>query len=117
MRRLIGAWLGTVLGLAIVTQLPLGISATRWTAVLWAGLALIVVNATVRPLARCLALPLTIISLGLFGWVINGAMLWLVSWWVPGFRVASWGSAVLGAVVLAVVVGGVRWAFKRAFDW
>jgi putative membrane protein len=59
-------------------------------------------NAFVRPLVVLLTLPLTILTLGLFLLVVNGLMLMLVAWLLPGFSLAGLGSAVLGALVSAL---------------
>lgn len=56
-------------------------------------------NAFVRPLVVILTLPLTIVTLGLFLLVVNGLMLMLVAWLLPGFSLAGLWTAVLGAVV------------------
>lgn len=60
------------------------------------------VNAFVRPLVVILTLPLTIVTLGLFLLVVNGLMLMLVAWLLPGFSLAGFWTAVLGAVVSAL---------------
>lgn len=57
------------------------------------------VNAFVRPLVLILTLPLTIVTLGLFLLVVNGLMLMLVAWLLPGFSLAGFWTAVLGAIV------------------
>ena len=67
-----------------------------------AGLLLGVVNAVVRPVALILTLPLTLLTLGLFLFVINAAMLALVAWLLPGFHIANFTSALLGAVIVGI---------------
>ena len=67
-----------------------------------AGLLLGVVNAVVRPVALILTLPLTLLTLGLFLFVINAAMLALVAWLLPGFHIADFKSALLGAVIVGI---------------
>lgn len=113
MLRWIGLWLSTAVGLAIVTQLGIGIHAQNAPTILWAAVALGVINLIVRPVVRLLALPINLITLGLFGWVINGLMLWLVAAVVPGFRVAGFVPAVEGAIVLAIISGGMHWILRR----
>jgi putative membrane protein len=73
-----------------------------WPAV-GAALLLGVVNAVLRPLALLLTLPVNILTFGLFTFVVNAAMLYLVAAVVPGFQVQGFGAALLGAVVLTVV--------------
>jgi putative membrane protein len=74
---------------------------------LWvAALLLGVVNAFVRPVVVFLTFPLTFVTLGLFLFVVNGAMLLLVSWVMPPFHLEGLGSAILGSLI----VGLTGWA-------
>ncbi|MCS9985014.1 phage holin family protein [Weissella paramesenteroides] len=74
-----------------------------WTAIL-AAVILGILNALVKPFLQLLALPLTILSFGLFGLVINGVVLWLTAWVIgDGFRFASFGWAMFIAIVMSVV--------------
>lgn len=60
-------------------------------------------NTIVRPVLFVLTLPLTIVTLGIFLVVLNAIMLELTAWLVPGFRIDSFGWAIVGAVVLGLV--------------
>jgi putative membrane protein len=74
---------------------------------LWvAALLLGVVNAFVRPVVVFLTFPLTFVTLGLFLFVVNGAMLLTVSWVMPPFHVEGLGAAILGSLI----VGLTGWA-------
>lgn len=101
-------WLINTIAVAVAAHLP-GIHYTGLPALGLAALLLGVVNAIVRPLLLLLSLPLIIVTLGLFIFVVNGFSLWLVSVLVPGFEVHSFGSALLGALVISVV----SWALGR----
>ena len=68
-----------------------------------AALVLGLLNAIVRPILFVLTLPLTILTLGLFLIVLNAMMLEITAAIVPGFAIESFGWAMLGAIVLAVV--------------
>jgi putative membrane protein len=68
-----------------------------------AGVVLGLVNALVRPLLIILTLPFTLITLGLFIFVVNAICLGLVAWLVPGFSISGFGSAFLGALVITLV--------------
>lgn len=57
------------------------------------------VNAVVRPVLVLLTLPLTILTLGLFLFVVNGITLAIVAWLLPGFALSGLGAAILGAIV------------------
>lgn len=61
------------------------------------------INAVIRPVLLVLSLPINILTLGLFTLVINALMFWLASALVPGFRVAGFGSALMGAIVFWVI--------------
>jgi putative membrane protein len=73
-----------------------------WKAVL-AALALAFVNALIRPLLVLLTLPVTLLTLGLFLFVINAFMVILVSKWVPGFSVDGFGWALVFSFLLAIL--------------
>jgi putative membrane protein len=78
---------------------------------LWvAALLLGVVNAFVRPVVVFLTFPLTFLTLGLFLFVVNGAMLLLVSWVMPPFHIEGLGSAILGSLIVGLT-GWVANAF------
>jgi len=68
-----------------------------------AGLVLGVINAVVRPILVVLTFPLTLLTLGLFLFVLNAFCLWLTSALVPGFTVDGFGPAFLGALVISIV--------------
>lgn len=68
-----------------------------------AALVLGLVNALIRPVLVLLTLPVTLLTLGLFIFVINGLMFWGVSQLVGGFHVAGFWSAFFGAIVFSVI--------------
>lgn len=97
---LVFRWILNALALMGVAYLVPGIGVeTFWTA-LMAALVLGLVNALLRPLLLILTLPVNILTLGLFTFVINAFMLWLVSTIVKGFTVDGLVPALLGALVL-----------------
>ena len=87
----------------ITAQVVSGVTVASWTALALAALVLGVVNAIVRPILVILTLPITVLTLGLFYLVINGAAFGLAAAVVPGFQVRSWGAAILGALLTSVV--------------
>ena len=101
----------TALLLVLVANLVPGIRVTGFVAALLGALVLGLVNAFVRPLAILLTLPLTILTLGLFLFVVNAFMLMLAAALVPGFSVRGFGSALLGSLVLSLLNLGVALAF------
>jgi|SRR5687767_8207054 len=72
-------------------------------AALIAALVLGLVNALVRPLLFVLTLPVTLVTLGLFIFVLNGLLFWAVGSLVPGFRVTGFWAGVFGAIVYSLI--------------
>jgi putative membrane protein len=62
-----------------------------------------IVNAVIRPILIILTLPLTIFTFGFFLLIINGLMLGLVSYFVPGFYVSGLGGAIIGSILISIV--------------
>jgi putative membrane protein len=89
-------------GLWLASLWVAGIHFADQATLIYAALLLGVVNALVRPLVLLFTLPLTLLSLGLFVFVVNAAMLELVAWLLPGFRVEGFRAALLGAVVVGL---------------
>jgi putative membrane protein len=92
-------------GLAIIIAawlLP-GIHITSPLSALLAGVILGFVNAIVRPVLFFLTLPLTLLTLGLFIFVLNAICFALTAWLVPGFSVDGFFSALVGALLVSVV--------------
>ena len=103
-KRFLQGWVVNTLAVLVATFLLPGISYNNdWRVLLLASLLLGVLNAVVRPVLMLVALPLLILTLGLFMIVINAALLLLVRQIVHGFEVDGFGSAVLGAIIISVV--------------
>jgi len=109
MARFILQWLMTAVALGVAARLVPGVRIASPQVLVIAALVLGFVNAVVRPILVLLTLPLTVLTLGLFYLVVNGAAFGLAAALVPGFSVASLGSAVLGALIVALVSGLVSW--------
>jgi len=101
---LVAAWLLPGIHLGAAGRHP---TTNDWVTLLVVALIFGLVNAVIRPLVILLSLPLEILTLGLFTFVINALMLLLTSWIVQGmgfgFRVDGFLTALLGALVVSVV--------------
>ncbi len=95
----------------IVAHVVRGISVSGPMAALIAALAIGLINATLGLLLKILTFPLTLLTLGLFWFVINALMLELAVAIVPGFHVRGFEAAFLGAIVLCVVNALLQWLF------
>jgi putative membrane protein len=63
------------------------------------------INMLIRPLLMFLAFPINILTLGLFTFVIDGAVLKMAAWFLRGFELKGWFAAVLSALLLAIIGG------------
>ena len=99
----------TMLGLFIASQLLSGVNIDGWGTFILAALLLGVANAIIRPLLFVLTLPITIITLGLFLFVLNAAMFGLVAALLDSFSVAGFWSAVFGAIILSITSTVASW--------
>lgn len=110
--RLLFNWVLSALAVWIVSHVVPGISVSGPRAALIAALAIGFINATVGLLLKVLTFPLTMLTLGLFWFVINAAMLKLASVLVPGFEVRGFWAAFIGAIVLSLVSSLLHWLVK-----
>jgi putative membrane protein len=101
--RLVLTWIINAAALFAVPYLMHSIDVTSIGAALLAALLLGLVNTLVRPVLLLLTLPVIVLSLGLFIFVINGLMFWLVAKVVDGFHVESFWSAIGGALLYSVI--------------
>ena len=101
--RLVVVWLLNALALMAVAYLMPSVHIESFGTALVAALVLGLANAVVRPILVLLTLPVTILTLGLFILVINGAVFLGVARLVSGFEVAGWGAAILAAILFSIV--------------
>jgi putative membrane protein len=96
-------WLITTLAVLVAANIVRGIGYDNVVGLLIASLLLGALNAFVRPIMLTLALPILVVTLGLFILVINALLLYFVGWLVKSFHVASFGAAFWGALVISLV--------------
>ena len=103
MRSFLQRWLVTAAGVLVASKIIPGIVADDITTLLAASLLLGIFNAFLRPVMMLLSLPLLLLTLGLFTFVINALLLLLVSKLVSSFHVAGFWSAFFGSIVISIV--------------
>lgn len=109
--RILGAIVVNALALLATTIVP-GIAFTgSWPQLLLAGALFGLFNLIVRPIVVFLSLPALILTLGLFYFIMNGLLLWVVSWILPGYDVSGLLAGILGSLVISVV----NWAVGTVF--
>jgi putative membrane protein len=110
------AILGNALALLATTIVP-GIAFTgNVLQLLLAGAIFGLFNLIVRPLALFLALPALILTLGLFYFILNGILLWLAQFVLPGYHVSGIVAGMLGSLVLMIVNWLVSMLFGKKKD-
>jgi len=87
----------------LAAQLIPGIGVSGPAAAIVAGIVLGLINAIIRPLLILLTLPATLITLGLFIFVVNAICLALAAWFVPGFTISGFIPALLGALAITII--------------
>ena len=103
MARILVVWLINSLALGAVAYLMPSVSIASAGAAVVAALVLGLVNTLIRPLLVLLTLPVTLLTLGLFIFVINGLLFWAVGSMVPGFTVAGFWAGVFGAIIFSLL--------------
>jgi putative membrane protein len=101
--RLLLVWLINAVALIALTSLMSSIQVDSFVTALIAALVLGLINTFIRPLLVLLTLPATVLTLGLFIFVINGLLFWFVGSFVQGFHVAGFWSAILGAILYSII--------------
>lgn len=111
---LLARWALNAAALLLVAYLYPGVSVESFFAALVAALVLGLVNAVIRPILVILTLPATLLTLGLFIFVINALLFWFVAEIVQGFRVTGFGAALLGSILYSVITLLTSWLLLGA---
>lgn len=88
--------------LLIIAEVVPGISISGWYAAIIAALVLGLLNALVKPVLLFLTFPITIVTLGLFVFIINALLFWFASSFLDGFAVTGFWAAFFGALLMSV---------------
>lgn len=89
--------------LLVVAKIVSGIEIQDWGAAIFTAIVLGIINAVVKPILIVLTIPITVLTLGLFLFVINALMLWMAGSLVSGVRIKGFWYALLGSVVLSIL--------------
>jgi len=96
-------YLGTVAAVMLTVNIVPGITVSGgWTTLLLVALVWSVITMVIKPVLSILTLPITVVTLGLFSFVLNAFLFYAIVWVVPGFEVAGFIPALLGALVLSI---------------
>ena len=101
--KLIAKWLLSAAALLLVAHLYQGVEVRSFSSALLAAFVIGLLNSIVRPVLVVLTLPVTLVTLGLFLFVINALMFWAASEMLPSFQVTGFGAALLGSLIYSLL--------------
>jgi putative membrane protein len=113
--KLIVKWFCSAAALLAVAHLYSGVVVTSFTGALVAAAVLGALNTVVRPVLVLLTLPVTLVTLGLFMFVINALMFWAAASLVSGLNVSGFGAALIGSLIYSVLQLAVDFVLERLF--
>ena len=96
-------WIATVLTIVLAAYILPGVLVTDWPTAILAGLILSLINLALRPILLLLTLPINLLTLGLFTFVINALLILLTDALVPGFEVDNFWWAILFSIILSII--------------
>ena len=109
-------WLLLAAALLLVAYLYPGVTVTSFGAAMIAAFVLGLLNTVVRPLLVLLTLPVTLLTLGLFLFVINALMFWWAASVFDGFKVTGFGAALVGSLIYSLCAMVIDVAMERVFS-
>jgi putative membrane protein len=113
--KLILKWLLSAAALLAVAYLYSGVEIKSFTSALIAAFVVGLLNSVLRPILVILTLPVTVVTLGLFLFVINALMFWSAAGLLPGFNVTGFGAALIGSLIYSVLGIVIDSALQRLF--
>jgi len=105
-------WLLNAAALMVTSNVIKGMQVNGFVSALLAALVLAVANHFLLPILTILTLPLTVVTLGIFWFILYGAMLKISAAVIPGFSIDGWLPAIVGSIVLTII----QWVFRAAFE-
>jgi putative membrane protein len=114
--KLIAKWLLSASALLAIAYLYSGVQVSGFTAALLAAFVIGLLNTVVRPILVLLTLPVTLVTLGLFLFVINAVLFWAAAGVLDGFKVSGFGAALLGSLIYSVFGLVIESALERLFS-
>ncbi len=102
--KLIFKWLVLSAAVVLAAYLVPGIMVASWQVALIAGLVLGLINLFIKPVLSILTIPINIITLGIFGIILNAILFWAAAYFVSGFSIANFMAALFGSIVVSIVL-------------
>ncbi len=114
--KLIAKWLLSAAALLFVAQIYDGVAVTSFTAALGAAFVIGLLNLFIRPILVLLTLPVTVLTLGLFLFIINALMFWWAANVLDDFQVTGFGAALVGSLIYSGLGLVIDLALERLFS-
>lgn len=113
MVNLLLGWLASALSLLVVAYFVPGFHVNTFVTALIAAVVIGLVNGTLGFIVRLLTFPLRLLTLGLLSLVINAVMIWIASYFVEGFHIDNFVTALIGSICLSIVNWALRLVLRK----
>lgn len=115
MVKLVAKWLLSACALLAVASLYSGVQVTSFGSAMLAAFMIGLLNTILRPILVILTLPVTVVTLGVFLFVINALMFWAAAWLLSGFAVHGFVAALIGSLIYSVLQLVIDYALEAVF--
>ncbi len=105
--------LTNAVAMLVAERLVSGLHFSSLLSVLVAAALFTALNLSIKPVLQLAALPLTLLTFGVFALVLNGFMLWLAVWLIPGCTVSGFGAAILASIVISLCNMLIGWIISK----
>ncbi len=105
--------LTNAVAMLVAERLVTGLHFSSLLSLLVAAALFTALNLSIKPILQIAALPLTLLTLGVFALILNGFMLWLAVWLIPGCTLSGFGAAVVASIVISVCNLLISWIFGK----
>lgn len=104
MKKLILRWILAAVAIMLVAWIIPGISITGFKSAMGVVIVMALVNSVIKPVVKFISLPLNILTLGIFGVIVNALLFMLVAKFAPGFQIDGFWSALFGAGLTGIIL-------------
>jgi putative membrane protein len=102
-------WVVSAIAVMLTAYLVRGFKVRSFWTALGAAVVIGLANTIIWPILIFLTLPINVLTLGLFTFVVNGMVLKICAWFMPGFEIKSWTAAIFGAIILSIFGTGLHY--------
>lgn len=96
------SFLANAAALWVTTYFVPGVTVSDTTTLFLAAISIGIVNTFIRPILRLVSLPITLVTFGIFALIVNAIAFLIAAWFVPGFEIDGFMTAIIGALVMSI---------------